>query len=110
MTHVSKDRGWNGSRVRRARAYWRARLDAAGALPCFRCGRPVSSRDRWQVEHMTERGLGGDPTDPANQWVSHGRCNESAGGRLAQKMRQTKSIYQPRGGMTAERARGIRGI
>lgn len=108
--HVSRDRSWNGSRVRSARTYWRARLDAAGVLPCFRCGRPVSSRDRWQVEHITERALGGDPTDHANQWVSHGRCNEQAGGQLAQKMRQTKSIYQPRGGMTAERARGIRGI
>lgn len=69
---------WSGRVVTTARALWLPRLP----LPCFRCGRPVLATQRWTVEHVVERALGGDVTDPGNQWVSHARCNYQAGGRL----------------------------
>lgn len=104
---------WSGRTVTTARAYWRSRLEAEGALPCWRCPHPVTVRDRWQVEHIVPRSAGGDMTDVGNQWVSHGACNESHGGRLGQAARRAargQSTPAPAQAMTAERARGIRGI
>ncbi len=74
--------GWSGTPVRKARAYWRSQLTAAGALPCYRCRQPVTIDQRWTVEHIVQRSLGGDANDPTNQWVSHAKCNFSDGGRL----------------------------
>lgn len=69
--------------VGKARAYWGARL-AAGPLPCYQCGRPVTTAMRWHVEHVVPRAMGGSPHDISNQWVSHGSCNERAGQALTQ--------------------------
>ncbi|WP_448074114.1 HNH endonuclease [Georgenia yuyongxinii] len=79
-------------------------------MPCFRCGRPVLATDRWQVEHVIERALGGN-ADPSNEWVSHGRCNESAGGKLGARITNTRraDTPNPRAAMPPERDRRIRG-
>lgn len=64
---------WSGSKVRKARAYWRARLP----VPCCRCGRPVTVAMRWQVDHWPiSREQGGTET-----WPAHATCNLSAGGK-----------------------------
>lgn len=101
---------WNGRVVTRARAEWARRLDAAGGLPCSKCRKPVTTQHRWQVDHLVPRALGGDLTDPANQWPAHARCNEAAGTRLAQQLRESRRISEPVGAMSSERSRGIRGI
>lgn len=77
---------WAGRKVTDARAYWRPLLP----LPCYRCRQPVLPHQRWHVEHTIDRALGGREDDIATQWVSHGRCNESAGGRLAQQLAAEK--------------------
>lgn len=69
-------RRWAGNTVRAARAHWKARLP----LPCYRCGKPVLAEHNWHVEHIIDRAQGGDH-GVTNQWVSHARCNTSAGGK-----------------------------
>ena len=92
-------------------AYWRARL-TAGPLPCYRCRRPVYVTQRWQVEHMVSRVHGGNVTAISNQWVSHGHCNESHGGKIgaartnAGRTKTTRPVVVDLG---PEAARGIRG-
>ena len=73
---------WGGSTARTARAYWRARLQAEGGLPCWRCGAMLTTASRWTVGHIEDRAAGGSVTDPTNQWPECARCNYSAGGRL----------------------------
>ena len=78
---------WAGRKVVDARAYWRRLLP----LPCYRCQQPVLPGQRWHVEHIIDRALGGREDDRNTQWVSHGRCNESAGGKLAAELRRTRA-------------------
>ena len=99
-------RGWHGSTVRDARAYWATQLP----LPCSKCKRPVVPGQRWQVDHLIPRALGGDLTDRANQWPAHGRCNERAGTALGMQIKNARKKTNPVGAMTAETSRGIRGI
>lgn len=68
---------WGGWQSTQARAMWRSRLP----LPCYRCGRPVHDGQKWHVEHVVPRALGG-PHGVENQWVSHQRCNLAHGGAL----------------------------
>jgi len=65
------------------RAAWAARLPVL----CAKCGLPVLPTQRWHLGHQRDRALGGTD-DPGNIWPEHGRCNESAGGRLGQAMRR----------------------
>lgn len=51
---------WTGNESRKARAYWTARLQAE-ALPCSRCGEPVSHGDAYDVDHLVP--LSTDPDD-----------------------------------------------
>ncbi len=97
---------WSGRKVSAARAHWARRL-AHGPLPCYRCRRPVYAHQRWQVEHMEERALGGRE-DRSNEWVSHGRCNESAGGKLGAAMRNARCAPVV-ARLESEESRGIRG-
>lgn len=78
---------WAGRKVSDARAYWAPLLP----LPCWRCRQPVLPEHRWQVEHIHERAAGGAEEGVGNQWVSHGRCNESAGGKLGGKRRAARA-------------------
>ncbi|MEV7972858.1 HNH endonuclease [Cellulomonas sp. NPDC089187] len=97
---------WGGRKVSEARRYWTRRL-GAGPLPCYRCRRPVHLGQRWQVEHITPRSLGGR-LGRDNEWVSHGRCNESHGGKLGAartNARNKKATVR----LESERERGIRG-
>lgn len=74
---------WGGSQTRK----WRAHFTPLLPLPCARCGLPVFPDMRWHVGHQIDRALGGGNTSD-NLWPEHGRCNESAGGRLGHKMRR----------------------
>lgn len=68
---------WGGSASRKARSEILPRLP----LPCAKCGLDVTRDMRWHVGHQVDRALGG-VDDPSNYWPEHGRCNESAGGKL----------------------------
>lgn len=74
---------WGGSYTRSARA----RLLPLLPLPCAKCGFDVTADQRWHVGHQVDRALGGT-NDPSNLWPEHGRCNESAGGKLGHAMRR----------------------
>ncbi|WP_353708993.1 hypothetical protein ABRQ22_06730 [Cellulosimicrobium sp. ES-005] len=107
-------RSWSGRTVTTARAYWRGRLLAAGALPCWRCGRALTVRSRWTVGHLVSRHAGGSVTDPANQWVECALCNFRAGGRdgAAITNARRKPTTKPRTAAPVrgtEKDRGIRG-
>ncbi len=73
---------YTGRVVTKARDYWGRRLRATGGLPCYRCHQVVLISQKWTVEHIVERALGGSVDDRSNQWVSHASCNYRAGGRL----------------------------
>lgn len=74
---------WGGSATRRARAHFLPLLP----LPCSRCPFEVYPDQRWHVDHLVERALDGTD-DLTNLWPAHARCNEAAGGRLAQARRR----------------------
>lgn len=82
---------WSGNTVRSARAYWEQRLP----LPCHLCPHPVVPGQEWVVEHMTPRSRGGDPTDRANQWVSHRSCSDRSGGALRSRFQPTTTTPEP---------------
>lgn len=73
---------WSGHRVKKARAYWRTRLQVE-ALPCSRCGQPVLLTERWDVDHLVERINDGDLDNRDNQWPAHRSCNRRAGQRIS---------------------------
>lgn len=84
--------GWNGSRVRRWRAYWAPRIavaEAKGApLVCPfwladpECPGAVRSSDRWDVDHAHPQVEGG-ALGLGNQRPAHTSCNRRAGQALA---------------------------
>lgn len=89
---------WSGAKVRRARAYWRARLP----LPCCRCGKPVlpTPETGWHVDHYPiPRELGGTRT-----WPAHSGCNTSDGGKRGAAITNARRA-RPR--VLSERERGI---
>lgn len=99
---------WSGRVAMTARAYWRARIAAAGALPCWRCGRPLTVSSKWTVGHLVDRAAGGSVSSPSNQWPECAHCNYSAGGKLGAARRNARRVVaSPVRG--SERARGIRG-
>lgn len=51
--------------------------------PCAVCGRPMYRSQRLQADHSVPRALGGTEADR----LLHGRCNESRGARLGNRMR-----------------------
>lgn len=69
---------WSGHTVSKARAHWKARLP----LPCHLCPGTVDGTRPWVVEHIVPRSLGGDTTDPSNQWVSHRTCSDKSGAKV----------------------------
>jgi len=104
---TARSSSWSGREVTTARAYWTARLRAAGALPCRRCGRPLTELSRWTVGHIIDRAQGG-PKDRANEWPECAPCNYSAGGKVgaARTNARRRAVVVRR---ESERARGIRG-
>jgi hypothetical protein len=75
---MSRARTDQGPRAK-ARAYLKAQLLAAGALPCGRCGKPVTPDMAWHAGHIVDHADGGSAT-LANFRVEHAACNTSAGG------------------------------
>lgn len=108
MTQPIKRQPWSGRKVTSARTYWAARLAAAGPLPCALCGKPVSTTDRWVVEHLTERSRGGSDAR-SNQGISHRPCSDSSGGQMGAAIthaRRPTTVVR----LESNQARGIRGI
>ncbi|GAA4831654.1 hypothetical protein GCM10023221_04340 [Luteimicrobium xylanilyticum] len=99
---------YTGRVVKKARDYWGRRLRASGGLPCYRCHQVVLISQRWTVEHIVERALGGSVDDPANQWVSHASCNYRAGGQLgaARTNAKRRSVVERRESDTERRIWG----
>ncbi|ARU50135.1 hypothetical protein CBR64_00130 [Cellulosimicrobium cellulans] len=104
---MTSSTSWSGREVTTAREYWTGRLRAAGALPCRRCGRPLTVLSRWTVGHIIDRDAGG-PKTRANEWPEHARCNFSAGGKIgaAKTNARRRAVVVRR---DSERSRGIRG-
>lgn len=71
------DRGYDNEH-RRQRAFVAATI-AQGVAHCARCHQPITPTDAWALDH----------TDDRNGYLgpSHKRCNDEAGGRLAQAAR-----------------------
>lgn len=74
---------WAGDIVRKARAYWKAQIDAgiASGVPiaCGRCSGPIEHNDQWDVGHVTALAEGGDMN---HHWPEHSRCNRADGARM----------------------------
>ena len=62
------------SRLRLSVAY---RLAAVGSMPCSRCGQSIAYGERFDLDHLIPRALGGTDA-PGNLGVSHPRCNRRA--------------------------------
>lgn len=105
MTAPATPGKWAGRPVTTARAYWAPRLP----LPCYLCGRPVTSTMKWVVEHVIPRALGGHATHRSNQWVSHRACSDRSGGQAgAPRTNATKPTVRARRDTNATRR--IRGV
>lgn len=75
---------WSGSTVRKARAFWSARLP----VPCCRCRKPVLPEQAWHVDHWpVPRELGGTET-----WPAHAKCNMSAGGKRGAELTNARRV------------------
>ena len=67
---------------RRLRVWAAYRLAASGSMPCTRCGEPIAYGERFDLDHLVPRALGG--TDgPSNLGVAHPACNRKATPRLS---------------------------
>jgi hypothetical protein len=95
---------WHGSTVRRWRAYWRPRIEAAARrgepLVCPfwladpECLGPVLPVDSWDVDHRQQLVDGGE-LGLDNQAPAHTSCNRRAGARAA-AARKTERITRIR--------------
>jgi hypothetical protein len=74
------ERGY-GQQHRRLREEWEQRLDRGQVVVCCRCGRVITSSDRWDLDHH-------DSDRSKHLGPSHARCNRSAGGRKSARMRR----------------------
>lgn len=79
----------------RLRAQFAERIRVEGMLPCWRCGRDITTADAWDLGHPVARALG---DDDAEVWPEHrhgipGICegNRSAGARLGNQLRLTRT-------------------
>lgn len=77
--------------VRKTYAHQQARKDALTAMvdgtPCPYCHRPMHIWQRLQLDHAIPVAKGGS-SGPTR--LAHGKCNESAGARLGNRMRRNK--------------------
>lgn len=70
-------RGYGQAHVRLRGAYAH-RLDNGEIIACARCGRPITAKDEWALDH--------DDNDRSRYLgISHKSCNDSAGGTNAHK-------------------------
>lgn len=77
---------WGGGRVTRLRA------EVARTLPrpCARCGHPVLPTDRWDLDHLDPRSLGGATWDLAGIAPAHSSCNRRHGAQLGNAARSRR--------------------
>lgn len=69
-----------GVEHRRERARWERAIRERGAIPCTRCGRPITSDDAWDLGHSDDRTTWTGP--------EHAHCNRKAGQRNSARMRE----------------------
>lgn len=110
---------WKGSRRGRAIV---APLVAAG-VGCCRCGRPILPGQKWDVDHILPRALGGGE-DATNYGAAHAACNRAEGGRRGARITNARRLEDRQLGQAelpigegrtrvsraTERTRGIRGV
>lgn len=65
------DRGY-GAQHKQVRTLWAKRLEASGALPCARCGKPIVHGEPFDLGHNDSR--------TGWQGPEHMHCNRRAGG------------------------------
>ena len=73
---------------RKLRAAMEQRLVDHGALPCWRCGLPVTPDMPWNLGHVVDRALGGDDSALAPE---HRRCSDSSGTETKRKIAYRRS-------------------
>jgi hypothetical protein len=68
-------------------------------LPCVNCPHVVLPEHSWQVGHIIDAAVGGQPT-PTNVGASHAfcpwckrKCNQSAGGRLGAAITNSRKAH-----------------
>ena len=77
----------------RLRAGWQVRIDQAGGLPCWRCGRTIVPGDPWDLGHVIARALGGTDDDLAPE---HRHCSRVAGGELGLAIKRGEIVSEQR--------------
>lgn len=77
---------------RKIRAEFERHLATVGPLPCRFCGQLVHAGDRWDLDHVTPRALGG--TDD-HLSVAHASCNRGEGARIAKHLRRHPRDFAP---------------
>lgn len=96
MSNALESNGWRWAQLRAAMA---VTLADAGALPCWRCGRPVVNGQAWALGHVVDRALGGQDEDGLA--IEHKRCSDQSGAVLGNALRAHRSresiIRAPRG-------------
>lgn len=65
---------------RKERANWQALLDAGHPIRCPRCGKPIRKGQPWDLGHVVDLVLGGNPKARRPE---HASCNRQAGAVLA---------------------------
>ncbi|MBK8445414.1 MAG: HNH endonuclease [Micropruina sp.] len=101
---------WAGSRVTKAREFWKPRV--AAGLACSRCKKPILPGQSWQVDHLIPREFGGMELGLGNTWPAHSRCNTSAGGKRGAAITNSRAKTKNNSSAVtkSELDRGIRGV
>ena len=79
MGNAAYDRGH-----RAERANWATLMETGYPVKCWRCKKPITAGQPWDLGHLEDLVSGGNPK---RRLPEHATCNRSAGGALA---------YQPR--------------
>ena len=79
-------------RDKRARAHL-APIVASGLAVCWRCTEPIDPTEPWDVGHLEDLALGGDPDLVAPE---HRYCNRAAGARLGRLLRRRRRLQPAR--------------
>lgn len=74
------------------RADWDHLIQAGHRPVCRRCGDPIEPGQRWQLGHITDLALGGNPK---TRKPEHARCNETAGATLGNALRTAPPPSRP---------------
>lgn len=106
---------WAGWQVTQARNYWRSRVEAG--IKCSKCKKPIGKGQKWHVDHLVPRELGGQALGLAYTWPAHDHCNTSDGGKRGAEITNAKKRAKKMNtnnteplNAQAKRDMGIRGV